>query len=197
MQGILALSSHFSSSQAVHTFIAVVINIVWYIWLSINKLRYDSKSIPISSIHSMILANVSLAGRFSSGHMSKSMQDFNFLKFFKVVLKPSEALCIMQVDWHPPIGLWLKSNTDGAARGSPVPAAFGGIFRNSSSDAIGCFAENIGVSFTFNVELIGAMRAIEIAFARGWHMLWLEGDSLLVVQSFENLSFVPWQLRNR
>ena len=62
-----------------------------------------------------------------------------------------------------PIFNWIKCNTDGASLGNPGQAACGGLFRNSSSDFIGGFAVNLGVSSALCSELIGAMLAIEIA----------------------------------
>lgn len=39
--------------------------------------------------------------------------------------------------------------------------------------------------------------AVEIASEKGWHNLWLECDSSLVVSAFENHLLIPWWLRNR
>ncbi|RZB51581.1 hypothetical protein D0Y65_048131 [Glycine soja] len=46
-------------------------------------------------------------------------------------------------------------------------------------------------------ELNGAMLAIETVFQRGWNLLWLENDSLLVIQAFRNPDLVPWKLTKR
>jgi ribonuclease HI len=57
--------------------------------------------------------------------------------------------------------------------------------------------ENLGIQNAFYAELVGAMKAIELAVAHDWHNLWLETDSKLVVLAFKNASIVPWQLSNR
>jgi ribonuclease HI len=62
---------------------------------------------------------------------------------------------------------------------------------------VGWFAENLGIHNAFYAELVGAMKAIELAAAHGWNNLWLETDSKLVVLAFKNSSIVPWQLSNR
>lgn len=54
----------------------------------------------------------------------------------------------------------------------------------------------MGISNAIQAELHGAMLAIEIAFNKGWHNLWLECVSQLVVLAFNNVSIVPWKLRN-
>lgn len=41
------------------------------------------------------------------------------------------------------------------------------------------------------------VKAIEIAYQKGWRKLWLECDSILVVQAFKSDKLVPWQRKNR
>lgn len=53
---------------------------------------------------------------------------------------------------------------------------------------MGCFSANLGVKHAFFAKLIKAMLAIEIAFRKGWRSLWLECDSMLVVQAFSSNS---------
>jgi ribonuclease HI len=76
-------------------------------------------------------------------------------------------------------------------------AACGGIFRDSSAATLGCFARNLGVTYAFYAELIGVMMAIEIATLKGWPLLWIETDSIMVTLAFKNATMLPWHLRNR
>lgn len=39
------------------------------------------------------------------------------------------------------------------------------------------------------------MVSVEIAYKKGWHRLWLECDSMLVVNAFKDASLVPWRIR--
>jgi len=41
------------------------------------------------------------------------------------------------------------------------------------------------------------MVAIEVAYHKGWHSLWLKTDSMLVYLAFKSSITVPWSLRNR
>lgn len=112
---------------------------------------------------------------------------------FRSLLGPS----IIQVDWiKPPCG-WIKCNSDGASRGNPGEASCGAIFRDSSGAILGCMADFIGIETSFRAELIASMISIETAYHRGWWSLWLECDSLLVVQSFSNQDLIPWKYKNR
>jgi len=74
--------------------------------------------------------------------------------------------------------------------------ACGIIFRNCDADCILCIFENLSMVSALHVELIGAMRAIDMTFQRNWINFWLELDSILVVMAFSNDSIVPWHIRN-
>jgi ribonuclease HI len=57
---------------------------------------------------------------------------------------------------------------------------------------------HLGITTTYQAELCGAIRAIEIAHQMHWHNLWLETDSASVVLDVSNLYIhVTWFLRNR
>lgn len=62
---------------------------------------------------------------------------------------------------------------------------------------MGCFSMFIGHNFAFQAELFGAMLAIEIAYSKGWHNLWLECDFMLVIFAFSSPHMVLWKVRNR
>lgn len=39
--------------------------------------------------------------------------------------------------------------------------------------------------------------AIELAYEKGWHNLWLKCDSQLVIHAIKTINVIPWFLRNR
>ncbi|GAU48962.1 hypothetical protein TSUD_406700 [Trifolium subterraneum] len=128
---------------------------------------------------------------------SNSIRDFIILKHFKVCIHQSSVLVIKEVLWIPPLPLRTKCNIDGAAKGNPGLAGCGGVFRNHVADLLFCFAEPLGFTTSFQVELNAAISAIEIAYRFHWHNLWIETDSALVVRAFQNPNYeVTWNLRN-
>lgn len=129
--------------------------------------------------------------------MSSSIKEFQILKSFAIDGHVPKAPCIIQVDWNPPMRSWMKCNTDGAAIGCPRIAACRGIFRDSRATILGCFSDHIGIATSLHAELVGAITAIEITYKKGWHKLWLECDSKLVVDAFKNPDLVPWKVRVR
>ncbi|PNX80556.1 ribonuclease H [Trifolium pratense] len=86
----------------------------------------------------------------------------------------------------------------GAAKGSPVIASCGGVFRDHIAALNYCFVEPLGETSSFQPMLCAAMRAIEVAYNMNSYNLWLESDSELVVHAFKNTNFmVAWNIRNR
>lgn len=105
----------------------------------------------------MISSNIALVGNLSSSCSSGSSADLLLLKRFKVYNKQNKVQSIKEVIWKAPSYNWIKCNTDGAAKGTPGVVACGGIFRDKSAAALGCFALNIGSSYAFNAELLGVL----------------------------------------
>ncbi|KAK3222741.1 hypothetical protein Dsin_009766 [Dipteronia sinensis] len=68
------------------------------------------------------------------------------------------------------------------AKGNPGTAAYGAVFKSSEGDFIGYFAMKISCNTSFVTELSAFIHAIEIAYHRGWRMLWIESDSLAVLE---------------
>lgn len=185
------------SPQAYEVVYAIVVRCFWGIWHCRNRLRFEDYKIDFRSIINCISASVSLAGNCSKGFSSNSIADFCLLKACGVETKPRKSPAIIEVIWIPPPCYWIKCNMDGAAKGSPGLASCGGIFRDRSGATLCCFAVNLGINHSLQAEIFGAIYAIEIAYKKGWHNLWLECDSLLVIMTFKSLDIVPWQLRNR
>lgn len=147
----------------------------------------------------MITASVSLSGTFSSGTISSPDQHSNVLNYFSVKGRMMKAPLIREVSWIPPSWGWYKCNIDGSAKGCPGIVACGGIFRDGTGSILGCFALNIGISFSLHAKFLAAIKAIELAFEKCWRKIWIESDSSQVVAALKSnsISLVPWKLRNR
>lgn len=137
----------------------------------------------MESAINLISCNVCLTGNLSSGYMSDDGQDFVILKKFLITRKHRKTSKIIEVNWHPLNCSWIEVNIDGSAKGAPGLAACGAIFRVSSASTLGCFAYHIGIANALRAELLGAIIAIELVYRIGWHMIWLECDSKMVVLS--------------
>ena len=89
----------------------------------------------------------------------------------------------------------MKVNTDGAFKGSGT-AGCGGVFRNSRGLFLGAFASPVAFASSIAAEILAVIEAIQLAWVREWHHLWIETDSTLVVHFLSPLpTMVPWLLR--
>lgn len=183
------------SPQVKEVFRAAVINIIWVIWFSRNQIRFNNKAVTYQAAINMVLASTSLSSNCTTAHMHSTVAELAIMKHFKVDGHPRRATNIIQIDWHPPPCGWIKVNTEGTAKGSPGHTGGEGIFRDHSGAVLGCFAKYYGITDSFHAKLLAAMHAITVAKEKGWHCLWLECDSTLVIQSIASPDLVPWRLR--
>lgn len=110
------------------------------------------------------------------------------LNYFSVQGRLDKSPKIKEVCWHPPSWGWFKCNIDGSTKGSPSVAACGGIFRDGFGSILGCFALNIGLSFSLHAEFVAMIKAIELAHDKDWKKLWIESDYSLVISAFRSKS---------
>lgn len=115
-----------------------MINVISVIWLSQNCRIFKNFVITYHHAISLVVADTHLAGTYSKGTMSKSIEKFRLLKYFSVACHPCKAPTTKKVNWYRPVVGWIKCNTDGSTRGSPGHAAAGGIFRDLRSSILGC-----------------------------------------------------------
>lgn len=87
-------------------------------------------------------------------------------------------------------------NVDGASQGTPGLSTCGGILCDFQGVFLRVFALYIGLSTAFRAELQATMKAIELATLHNWNDIWLETDSTLVLNAFQDQSVIPWDLRN-
>ncbi|KAL6135028.1 hypothetical protein ACLB2K_067256 [Fragaria x ananassa] len=77
-----------------------------------NQARFDGVQPNVSKACNLIFGQVVASNKVSSGCMNNGVFDLYILKKVGVPCKPSKALCIVEVNWHPPVFGWVKVNTD-------------------------------------------------------------------------------------
>ena len=72
------------------------------------------------------------------------------------------------------------------------------MFRTCRGFTKGCFAWSLGVEFAFEAEIMAIILAIKKAHEFSWNNLWVESDSLYVVNLCKyNIEKIPWLLLNK
>ncbi|TXG65456.1 hypothetical protein EZV62_006731 [Acer yangbiense] len=100
--------------------------------------------------------------------------------------------------WQPPANRCIKANSAGLiSNGNPSVTTCGGLFRDSSGKFMGGFSQNLHMETSYFADVMAAILVIEHAYHNGWHNLWLETDSLLVVHllTYHDVLNLPWYLR--
>ena len=70
------------------------------------------------------------------------------------------------------------------------------MFRNSRGFVQGCFSYHIGQVFAYEVEIHGVIVVVDFAWSFSWRSLWIEANSIYVIDLIEKKSTrVPCNLR--
>lgn len=113
---LFSVLKHQWSSQLQYMISVAIINVIWIIWYSRNKIRFQNSSVRIAAARNMVIAAVSTSGKLTGGSMYNSVEELSILHFFKVPGHSSKGPIIKQVNWYPPLCSWFKCNIDGASK---------------------------------------------------------------------------------
>lgn len=183
------------SSQLANVWLATGLFTLMQIWKVRNKLVFDNKQPSLWRVLCSIKSWVRFAAPYFPGS-SKGLLDVNILKDFGVQPIIQQVRIPRMVRWLSPTHSWIKLNTDGLAKGNPGAAACGGIFRISGGRYVGGYCQNLGFQNAFYSELMAVIIGVEFAYQFGWHTLWLESDSMGVIEGLRSSTFKPpWPLR--
>ena len=86
-----------------------------------------------------------------------------------------------KIAWCPPLQNSFKLNFDGASKGNPGSAGFGGIIRNHKGEYLLLFYGNIGWDTNNSAELEGLWQGLLLSQHYGFHPLEVEGDSQILI----------------
>ena len=68
----------------------------------------------------------------------------------------------IQVCWHSPMDMWIKLNTDGAAKGNLGPASCGGLIRYALGRWLVSFTKKIDFYTTYMTEIWGIYTSLSL-----------------------------------
>ena len=105
------------------------------------------------------------------------------MEFFYCAYFPkiSSQLIAKQIRWEKPGLGWVKLNTDGSSLGNPGLAGGGGLIRDEEGAWVVGFARNIGISFSFIVELWALRDRLMICVHRNFNAVEVEVDARVVI----------------
>jgi hypothetical protein len=190
----LGLCSH-RSPQLRELWSACFVTVLWFIWSSRNKTKYDGFKVVAARACSFISGHIISSSYLATGCMNNTSQEIVVLKKIGAPCRPRRAPKIIEVNWHPPLYGCIKVNTDGSWKSGSDKASYGGVFRDYRGKVLGAFCASLDIPSSVAAEVMAVIQAIELAWVRDWKHIWLEVDSELVLNFIRSPDLVPWQLR--
>jgi len=105
------------------------------------------------------------------------------LTFLAQVKSSSPIRSASPYNWSPPASHSYKLNFDGAAKGNPRLAGYGGIFRNDVGSAMHIYHGSLGKDTNNAAELEGLWKGICIVEMENFFPLEVEGDSKILIEA--------------
>eukprot|EP00253_Pinus_taeda_P001855 PITA_01855 len=172
---------------------------VWNLWRERNSRIFKGKSTGPEEIWKRTLKQIKesiLAENWADEDWKTAEAETEILKklnvdqgmIYQQVSKQNRQLAsqIRTAFRKPPEG-FIKLNCDGAAKGNPGPAGFGGIFRNGEGVTEWIYVEHGGTMTNNEAEFMAVYQGLKIARRNGYRKLETEGDSTLVINSIRQL----------
>lgn len=163
----------------------------WSLWKECNHRIFNSKARSIDDLWINLRKNIqeTLAIRaWKDEDWPESHQEQLILKNWNLEFKSPITANITPPNrstspssWSPPAPYSFKLNFDGAAKGNPGPAGYGGIIRNHKGESLQVYYGTMGSDTNNVAELEGLWQGIRLADQNHLYPLEVEGDSLILI----------------
>jgi len=165
----------------------------WTIWKERNNRVFNSKSRPPDILWTLFKQNIQetlLLRTWQDSDWPSSPFEISVWKSWDIhvshlspIASQASRKAVSPSHWSPPTLNTFKLNFDGAAKGNPGPAGFGGAIRNDKGDIQRIFFGSIGHDTNNAAELEGLWTGIGIADQHGYYPLTVEGDSQILINA--------------
>lgn len=165
--------------------------VLWSIWKERNKCIFKNKQSNIESIWNLICNNLQEnlnLKTWKEEDWPMLDNERNIINKWKLQinkdsqsLNQSEASGKGKSAWIPPSKPSFKLNFDGASKGNPGQAGYGGIIRNHEGTPLILYYGNIGWDTNNFAELEGLRRGLQLAGEFNYYPLEMEGDSQILI----------------
>ena len=100
----------------------------------------------------------------------------------------------LTIKWNTPPNGWIKGNFDGSAKGNLGSVGCGSVLRDHVGNVIDAIAVPIGHSNSHIAEATATLYTLKLAIDLGYPKLWLEGDSLNIINILNNKNSISWSI---
>eukprot|EP00253_Pinus_taeda_P008637 PITA_08637 len=164
---------------------------LWNIWKERNRRIFKNQNSPIEIIWNRLKGNLRetmLLHPWAKEDFPTADNEKNILDNWELQIH-QETITTQITNrnikdnsrWIPPPIKTYKLNFDGASKGNPGHAGFGGIIRDSKGSLLQLYFGNIGWDTNNSAELEGLWQGLSIARELNLHPLMVEGDSQIII----------------
>lgn len=172
---------------------------VWNLWKERNSRIFKGKASDLEEVWKRTLRQIResiLAENWAEEDWNTSEEETEILKRLNL---DQGMIYHQKAKQHQPIAGqshsiyqkspegFIKLNFDGAAKGNPGPAGFGGVFRNRQGEVEWIYAEHGGTMTNNEAEFMAVYQGLKISIRNGYKKIKIEGDSALVISTIRKL----------
>lgn len=171
--------------------------VYWTLWKERNHRIFNNSIRSIEDLwlilHKIIQESLALKA-WQDSDMLESQQERLILTEWNLDLKAISSAAVnpskrstSPTSWSPLAHNTYKLNFDGAAKGNPGLAGYGGVIRRHTSEVAQVYYGTIGTNTNNAAELEGLWKGISLAEQHQFLPLTVEGDSLILIEAAKRL----------
>ncbi|XP_077242421.1 uncharacterized protein LOC143882927 [Tasmannia lanceolata] len=167
-------------------------SLIHHLWTERNQRIFLSSSTHKKYILRSILMETSTKINGMNIYDIPTQKNQKVAMHFNLKLSPKTAeprICY----WIPPNNLEFKLNADASLE--PEGGGIGGLIRGSHGLSLAMFSENVAKQEIFELEFDAVAKGLELSIAMGIQSLWIESDSIFIVDIIKGTATVPWTKR--
>lgn len=179
--------------QTAFVFRVLPVFVCWFLWKARNAYFFEGKQIPWSVICDQILSSVLDSFSLQFKGLSCDFSSWpHFLRSLSTLPRHSK---VMQVQWFPSAHSLVKLNSDGCSKGNPGIGGGGGLLRDSQGYFLFGFSCYFGWVSSLQAEIKALLFGVKLCLSKGYTLLHIECDSLLLVEMIKGKSGGPWTVQ--
>ncbi|MQL84301.1 hypothetical protein Taro_016810 [Colocasia esculenta] len=162
----------------------IFLSVLWELWCSRNRSRFDS--VAMTSSHVLIKVRMNVQDAIAASLLvlkDIAPVQITFLSQWGIHVQQSSNRIPRIVRWLLPSTGRFKLNVDGAFKRSMGIAAGGGVLRNDRGDVIFCFANRYPhIRSSLETEALALRDGLSLCCSHAVNNILIESDSLVLVQ---------------
>eukprot|EP00253_Pinus_taeda_P003909 PITA_03909 len=162
---------NFSENEIINKAWALVLGfLIWDVWKEHNNRIFKNRIGTSQSIMTQIIRQLKETGLFPQG-----------------ISKTVSHITVDKDIWQPPPHGFMKCNIDGASKGNPGMAGYGGVIRYEQGFIKAIFHSHLGKATNNMANLMALEQCLEILRDSNLHNTIIEADSELIINLIKKI----------